>query len=262
MAESLGSWVYGVTLPFRTERLALLTGVDGEPLRSVEGKGLAAVVGSVDLEEFGEEALRRNLENIEWLEACARAHHRVLEAVSRIGPVVPMRLAVLFREDSGVQTMLYSSHERLLSALSRVDGRFEWGVKAYADAPPQERAPDLPPSTAEHGAGTAYLLKRRAQLSARERARGDLAQAAEAIHTTLAEVAVASRRHRPQDRRLSGQAATMVLNGAYLLDEDRSEDFVAAVARLDERHRGIRLELTGPWPPYSFAAIEDEGLGA
>jgi hypothetical protein len=229
-------------------------------LRSVEGSGLAAVVGSVDLEEFGEEPLRRNLERIEWLEACARAHHRVLEAVSRFGPVVPMRLAVLFHEDSGVRTMLDTRQESLQSALERVDGRFEWGVKAYADSPPQERAPDLPPSPPGLGAGTAYLVRRRAQLSERERAGADVARAAESIHTTLAEVAVASARHRPQDRRLSGQASTMVLNGAYLLDEDRSQEFVAAVAGLGERHRGVRLELTGPWPPYSFATIEDQGL--
>jgi hypothetical protein len=75
-------------------------------------------------------------------------------------------------------------------------------------------------------------------------------------------MAVASRRHRPQDRRLSGQASAMVLNGAYLLDEDRSDEFVAVTAAMDDCHPALRLEVTGPWPPYSFATIEDEGLRA
>jgi hypothetical protein len=231
-------------------------------LRSVECSGLAAVVGSVDLEHFGEEALRRNLEDIEWLEACARAHHRVLEAVTHFGPVVPMRLAVVFHDDTGVRSMLESRSDGLSAALRRVDGRFEWGVKAYADRQTDERAPDHPRATPGQGGGTAYLLRRRAQLSSRERAQADLAQAAEEVHTTLAGMAVASRRHRPQDRRLSGQASAMVLNGAYLLDEDRSDEFVAVTAAMDDRHPALRLEVTGPWPPYSFATIEDEGLRA
>jgi hypothetical protein len=54
----------------------------------------------------------------------------------------------------------------------------------------------------------------------------------------------------------------MVLNGAYLIDEDRTHEFVAMAAALDDRHPALRLELTGPWPPYSFATIEDEGLQA
>ncbi|HEY1633115.1 MAG TPA: GvpL/GvpF family gas vesicle protein [Acidimicrobiales bacterium] len=262
MAENPGTWVYGVTRPFRPERLALLTGVDREPLRSVECSGLAAVVGSVDLENFGEEALRRNLEDIEWLEACARAHHRVLEAVTHFGPVVPMRLAVVFHDDSGVQSILESRSEGLGSALRRVDGRFEWGVKASEDPEHRDRSPDPPQPTPGQGGGTAYLLRRRVQLSARERAGADLAQAAEDVHTTLAEVAVASRRHPPQDRRLSGQESAMVLNGAYLIDEDRTDEFVAMAAALDDRHPELSLELTGPWPPYSFAIVEDEGLQA
>ncbi|HWC38075.1 MAG TPA: GvpL/GvpF family gas vesicle protein [Acidimicrobiales bacterium] len=262
MTERLGAWVYGVTRPFRPERLALLTGVDREPVRSVEASGLAAVVGSVDLEDFGEEALRRNLEDIDWLEACARAHHRVLEAVVQFAPVIPMRLAVVFHDDSGVRAMLENHREGISAALRRVDGRFEWGVKAYAESQRIEPPPDPPESTSEQGRGTAYLLKRRAQLSAREQARADVAQAAEDVHAALAELATASRRHPPQDRRLTRQASAMVLNGAYLLDEERTDEFVAVATDLDDRHPELRLELTGPWPPYSFATLEDEGPSA
>jgi hypothetical protein len=45
----------------------------------------------------------------------------------------------------------------------------------------------------------------------------------------------------------------MILNAAYLLDDERGDEFAAAVADLGREHPGVRLELTGPWPPYSFA---------
>ncbi len=54
----------------------------------------------------------------------------------------------------------------------------------------------------------------------------------------------------------------MVLNAAYLLDDDRADSFAAAVRALSDRYPGLRLELTGPWPPYSFAAAESADRGA
>jgi hypothetical protein len=48
----------------------------------------------------------------------------------------------------------------------------------------------------------------------------------------------------------------MVLNGAYLVDDVRAADFEELVVQLRADHPGVRLEVTGPWPPYSFAAEE------
>src|SRR5690606_23236538 len=67
----------------------------------------------------------------------------------------------------------------------------------------------------------------------------------ERLHATLEAVAVAGRRHRPQDPRLSGRTDWMVLNGAYLVDKSREEEFAAALAPF--RQEGIEVELTGPW---------------
>jgi Gas vesicle synthesis protein GvpL/GvpF len=42
------------------------------------------------------------------------------------------------------------------------------------------------------------------------------------------------------------------MNGTYLVDRNQVEAFRAAVAELQETTTGIKLEITGPWPPYSF----------
>ena len=46
---------------------------------------LTAAVGTVGLDEFGEEGLRRNLEDLDWLAATARAHDAVISAIARFG---------------------------------------------------------------------------------------------------------------------------------------------------------------------------------
>jgi hypothetical protein len=48
----------------------------------------------------------------------------------------------------------------------------------------------------------------------------------------------------------------MVLNGAYLVDDDRRDEFAAVLDGL--REPGIEIQLTGPWAPYSFTTLESD----
>lgn len=256
MAEETGVWLYAVTRGQITARLTELRGVGGEPVRSVKADDLLAVVSSVSLDEFGETALQRNLEDLDWLAATARAHDTVVNAVVRAAPTVPFRLATLYLGDERVRGLLVGYHDELGAALDRLAGRTEWGVKATAD-PDAFTLPVQQPAAAPAGggAGTAYLLRRKAQLAAAQDGERRAAAIAEELHTALAQMSVAARRHPPQDPQLAGTHAWMVLNGTYLVDDPSGEDFAAAVRTLEANYPGVRLELTGPWPPYSFASI-------
>jgi hypothetical protein len=48
----------------------------------------------------------------------------------------------------------------------------------------------------------------------------------------------------------------MILNVAYLIDDDRADAFAAAADELRARLSGVRIELTGPWPAYSFTELD------
>ncbi|AVT28674.1 gas vesicle protein GvpFL [Plantactinospora sp. BC1] len=249
-AGAAGCWLHGVAREVDPATLAGGTGMDGGPLRAVPAAGLVAVVSTAPLAEYGEEALRRNLEDLAWLERAARTHHEVVAALSRTGAVVPTRLATVYRDERGVARLLAERRADLAATLDRLTGRTEWGVKGYV-------VPGLParataPVGAE-GAGAAYLRRRRAELSCRDEGQRAAAQAAAAVHDALAGYAAAARRHAPQDRRLSGAPTAMVLNGAYLVDVAGLDGFTALVTALARRHAELRLELTGPWPAYSFA---------
>ncbi len=81
-------------------------------------------------------------------------------------------------------------------------------------------------------AGTVYLLRRRANLTARADSWQRGAARREEIHAVLSRLAVAARRHAPQDTRLTGnEDGWMVLNGGYLVDSGRSQEFAAAASR-------------------------------
>ncbi|MBO0776713.1 MAG: GvpL/GvpF family gas vesicle protein [Actinobacteria bacterium] len=261
MTEDRGVWVYAVARGIEEDWLAGISGMDGQPVRVVTAAGLAAAVTTVSLAEFGADALRRHLEDMAWLESAARAHHQVIESVAAHGPVVPLRLATVYRDDPGVAELLAGRQSDFAGALDRVTGRAEWGVKVFPASQP-EPAPAEPAGTGAAGsraagAGAAYLSRRRQQLSAAEQSRQAAAASAEHIHAMLARLAAAAQMRAPQAPQLSGLREQMILNGAYLVDENRSEAFTAAAADLAAGCSGVRVELTGPWPPYSFAAVPE-----
>lgn len=239
-----------------------LPGVAGGPVRLVSVSDLTAVVSPVDLAEFGEEPLRRNLERLPWLEAVARSHHGIVAAVAKTTAVMPMRLATVYRSEQGLAAMLGERHGDFIAALGRIAGRSEWGVKAYVARAAQSSEPrrDRRPGTPSRpGSGADYLKKRRAALSATEQARQNTVATAERVHSQLAGRAVAAALHRPQDPQLSGTDDRMVINASYLVDDERQTEFTATVEQAATTSPELRLELTGPWPPYSFAAADPGG---
>lgn len=264
MADGHCLWLYAVASDAAGPFPAGVTGVGGATARPLRAAGFVAVVARVDESEFGADALHRNLDDLDWLERTARAHHAVIEAVAGTHPVVPARLATVYSSAAAVEEMLHERAADFRAALARIAERSEWGVKAFVAAP---AGPDGPSGSAAAGAGraapgtgtgAAYLQRRREQLTARQDARREAVVSAQTVDAELARLSVSARRYPPQAADLAGRSATMVLNAAYLVADERADEFVAAVSELAARHPAVQLTLTGPWPAYSFAAPDGE----
>ena len=263
-AESSCVWLYAVAANDAGTGARAMTGVGGEPVRAVRTAGLTAFVGDVDQRDFGAVALRRNLEDLDWLDRTARAHHAVIEAIAERCPVVPMQLAAVYASDHSVAETLRERATDLRRLLSRIRARSEWGVKAFAAEPADLRTASGDPygeqTLATSAPGPAYPQRRRAQPMAQESGRpGVMADAladALAVHAALSRLCVSARLYPPQPPDLAGSRARMLLNAAYLIADERAIDFAATIAALTARHRSVWLVVTGPWPAYSFVGAD------
>ncbi|MFG1671220.1 GvpL/GvpF family gas vesicle protein [Streptomyces sp. Y7] len=256
-------YVYAVCRPFRSALQAQLTGVAGAPPKQLTHHGLVAVVSSVPEADFAEGPLRAHLEDLDWLTVTARAHQQVIDALTAVTTPLPLRLATVFRDDSGVRTMMEAREEDFRRVLDRLEGRVEWGVKVYVDREPAEAAEPAEPGPPEHGAGSGrdYLRRRRMQTRAHEDVWQRATEFSGRLHETLSAFAEDSRLHAPQSAALSTASGQNVLNAAYLVPRADSEEFVELVDREKDDVPGIRVELTGPWAAYSFTAEFAEETG-
>jgi hypothetical protein len=248
-------WVYGV-VGGSSEEPAATEGVDGHPVALHRHAGVGALVSRVPRDRFGVEALTARLEDLEGLEALARAHDAVLEAAMRSGAVVPFRLCTVYSSPERLVAMLEREGPALTSALRRLERTEEWGVKAFLRAPAHAAAEEDPAVAAS---GRDYLSRKREQRDAVDADREATEAVVTGIHTRLAERAGAAVLSRPQDRRLSGRDAEMVLNAAYLVPSEGVGAFRSFVEQLARSHEpdGLELELTGPWPPYHFVEVPE-----
>jgi hypothetical protein len=281
MSGDTGVWTYAITGHERLSGpegdvdLSWLTGIGEEKVRTITCSGLTALVSDVSLAEFGEAALRENLENLDWLDEVARLHHYVIDAAARLFALLPVRLATVYGDNTAVCAALTDHRDQLRDTLRRLGGRVEWGVKAYAAAESESEAERVPAAREPVGAGAgtgpspspsggtglAYLKRRRAELAAGRESRTAAVNGARDVHARLAGHAEAAMLRPPQAAQLSGIRLPMLLNAAYLVNAGDGTSFTGAVAGEATAHPELRIELTGPWPPYSFAGDDDDDDG-
>jgi Gas vesicle synthesis protein GvpL/GvpF len=263
-----GRYLYGVIASGARPPLDGVAGVDpAVPVQLLDHAGVTALVHPVSLDEFGAEALKRNLEDFDWLERTARAHQAVLGRALAAGSVVPLRLCTIFGGEAQVRQQLEREREHLLETLERMRGRAEWSVKVFAERPVLEaaarsRSPALAALSADAEGGSpgrAYVARKKLGRLVQDEARALAETAAEEMHARLREQASAAALLPPQPPSLAPRAADMVLNGAYLVERGAEPRFGAVARELADHHRdlGLAVELAGPWPPFTFVAAAE-----
>ncbi|MFD4273095.1 GvpL/GvpF family gas vesicle protein [Streptomyces cyaneofuscatus] len=256
------TYVFAVCRGTRAVNTADVTGLGGMPggaaVRLLPSGPLTAVVQTVPAADFTDEVWQSRLSDPQEIERYARAHHEVVSAAAVHGPAVPLPLATLYHDDDRARRALDDEAHRFHGVLKRIAHHAEWGVKVYEPEPPaaqEEREPAPVGSGGREapapGAGLAYLNRKRGVQERRERRREQALSVAESVDAELRALATASRRLRTHAAVPGGDGRVHVLNATYLVAEQRAEELAALVRALGER-TGTRIELTGPWVPYSF----------
>lgn len=261
----LAYYAYAVVRPHAnlSDEPLLIEGI--EPAYQVQSfvqADLQVMVSAVPLTEYEVDRLRERVQDIEWLEARAVAHQRVLVQLMQYYTVVPLKFCTIYVGEERLRQAITEYGDTFRAALDRIEDCLEWGVKLFYDRSAlttwaQQEVPklrDLANTFNAASEGVRYMLSKRLQRATHEVVDDLMYNDAQAIHQTLAALVRASDRHKPPATQSNTANEPMVLNGAYLVAEAEYAAFTAAVEQVCTTYgpRGLRLELTGPWPAYSF----------
>lgn len=232
-----------------------------EPLFPIACANLVAAVSRVSAAVFGEEPLNALLGDLPRLAPYVVQHEAAIRALLPHAPaLVPLTFGAVYTGPERVVALLQEQADRLRQALDLVRDRQEWGLKVFLDdaqarAAAERASPalrELEAAAAAEPPGKAYLLrKRREQLRAGEAAR--LAQERlELVLDRLGALSAAARQD-PLPTEPTG-SPRLVCKAAFLVARADGPAFQAVAAGLEPAAAaaGLRLELSGPWAPYSF----------
>lgn len=238
-------YLYGITETGFASALAGVEGVDGRTnIESFRHNELTFWVSRVSRREYADE-LQQRLESLDWLAERSIRHQRVLAELSRDRDVLPTRLGIVFLSFRSLRDYAESAGPGIRKVLERIKGCEEWGVKVFAS--PKRREADVTPASS----GADYLKRKANSLSRAQKHAPD--PAIEEFGQALAMVSKAS-----TTLGKSGGQPNLVWSASFLVVREEREPFEQTLRRFaaewgDDR----RIEITGPWPPYSF--VGDHG---
>ncbi len=235
-------------------------GVDGErPLEMIPFREVVAVVSAVRVDDFLGPPAEARMRDLAWVGPRACRHEEVIERVMRCSPVVPARFAALFSSEESLARWLETHHDAISRALDRFADHEEWAINGTLDrAKAQARLLALT-LTRQGGVrssspGARYFEERRIQAGIDRELSAWLNEVSAGIARALLDHAVEFRERRIVTGGAPDEEGTRVLNWAFLVSRRSVGDFGAQIRRINAEHaeHGLVLDLSGPWPPYSF----------
>jgi Gas vesicle synthesis protein GvpL/GvpF len=231
----------GVKLPARLPSIAS-AGIDGlHAVRPLECGEFICWVCEVDQAGFSE-AMERNMENLEWLALHGVRHQQVVGEVAGQMTIVPARFGTIFSGEPALTKDVQNRKAALKKVFARVAGGDEWGVKVFAERQP------APAAVPEARSGKEYLQQKAARLKKRpERNDQELLD----LSTELGKIATDS----APSGKVSGAQPNLLWQATFLVPRSKRKLWDQVLKNFVERWEGQRrIEVNGPWPPYSFVS--------
>jgi hypothetical protein len=254
-------YAYAVT-PATVDPAPYPAGIDDAEVLPVVDGDLAALVSSVDAEGYAPERVEVLTEEVGWIAPRASAHDAVVTAAGDRGPVVPLPIFTLFRDENRVRQMLRDRGTELRATLARVGAGEEYGLRIFRlDDQLSQHVGSLSPAvealerqSRAANPGQRYLLERKLETERRKEVRRIGADVARESFEALAPLALEAVREPLPAKRQEEAVGVAVLNAFFLVKRGALTAFqeaLTAIVRTHER-RGFRFDFTGPWPPYHF----------
>ena len=217
----------------------------GDVLYTIGFNGIAAVVSNSPITKYPVSS-----DNV-------TAHEKAIEEVMKEHTVLPVRFCTIAEDEAKIKKILEKEYDRFKALLNKFKNKKELGLKAifkegaiYKDILEKykeiktlkEKVEGLPPDSTHYqrmeiGRMVESALRREKESYKEE------------ILNLLSPLAVEVKTNLPYGEE-------MIINGAFLIENDREMEFDQKVQELDTRYGDkIRFKYVGMLPPFNFVTL-------
>jgi len=268
MVSKVGLYAYGL-VGKSPKRLNIL-GIDKmNKVYLVEERGMYVCVSKIDTDEFQDE-IKKLLSKLtktagdipNEIEEILRRHEDVLDTLMKLTTVVPFKFGTILKDEKAASKMLRDYGEKFKKLLSKFTGRAEWGLKVYTDnqefkkhlMQTEPKFKSLEVKREELSRGVAYLLEKKMEEELKDGIADRLAKLTGVIFQEAGKDTHEAKLNKTLPQKLTGKKKEMILNTAYLIEREKVARFRKQAQIIIKKYEpmGLEIEVSGPWPPYSF----------
>jgi hypothetical protein len=222
----------------------------------------------VSKDEFSEENLKKNVSDIQWLEINARQHISVINSFMALLTVVPFKFGTIFQSVESLKKFISDYTDSLDQNFRFIEAKEEWSVKVYCNRKHlceeidelSTEAASLEQQIMASSPGKAFILKRK---------KNDLIECeldrlckkfGQEFYDTYQNLSEATNLNNLLPKEFTGRDDSMILNATFLIKKDKVPEFKKTTETLQNKNHysGFFIEMTGPWPPFSFIHIKEK----
>jgi hypothetical protein len=238
--------------------LSGLVGFQGE-VHIIPFKDVLAVVSNVSQQDFSQEAVDRNVKDLDWLRQNAPLHEAVVTAIMQKTTILPMKFCTIFGNTDQLKRMLEDKYAEIKYFLHHVQGKVEMSLKVYAnllELRENVKAEDIQKMEEEAATktpGHAYFVKQKVDILLKDKVRADILFAKQKIINKIKGLSIEFKKNDLLARKVTGKdVEEMVLNIALLVQSDLLADLHQLLSELKEELSWYNLQLNGPFAAYNF----------
>jgi hypothetical protein len=256
----------------RTELLPTVEGIGLNGKSSfllVKLLDLCAVVSTISHEEFCGPSAELKLRDLNWLGPRVCRHEEVVEQVMHRSPVFPAQFGTIFSSQESLEKLMEMHHNVISHFLEKVADKEEWAVKGLLEKEKAEEElfsillTQQKESLNNLSPGMRYFQEKQIKASIEKELKHRLKKFSRWIAKDLSTYSSDFIERKSLHHDVSREYKSMILNWAFLVARNMATDFRERVHIANSCHapKGMCLEYSGPWPPYSFCpSLEMESI--
>ncbi len=228
----------------------------------LEIDGLYAAIKYVSEDDYSEVNIKKRLSDEPWLDENVREHLRVIGLIMQVNTVIPFNFGTIYKSKESLKKFVGAYANDFKKALLYLENKEEWSVKAFCNKQKiienivvlSQNVADIEAQIKASSPGKAYILKKKKSDILGKEINSIYNTISKHLFTCMNELPDEYRLNALSTEKLSEEDDDMIINAAFLLRKESVDTFITCTESLIIEHEniGLSLEVTGPWPPYSF----------